>query len=167
MQILSMKAEYALLAMIYIALQEKSARDRRGNFITVEEISESTGIPLNFLSKIMIALNKGDLIRSSRGYKGGCALARPSDKITAYDIIEAVEGAMKLSRCASNPDACPATSSCPFFSMWIEAQDGLEGVLKKYTLHSLAICIKGLPEESNFFRSLRERFIDKRVKELA
>lgn len=162
MQLVSMKSEYALLAMVYLAIHEGSLPVKKKSTTTVEEISKACGIPMNFLSKIMIHLNRAGLVRSVRGYNGGCALSRASDSIAVFDIVEAVEGSVRINRCSVITDACDSSDCCPFYSMWIEAQESLENVLKKYMLHSLAVCIKDLPEEVRFFDSLKRKFADNR-----
>lgn len=158
MQILSMTSEYALLAMVYLALQEERIAIRKKSIPTVEEISKATGIPLNFLSKIILRLVKAGLVRSARGYHGGCMLALSSDKIDIHQIIEAVEGTVHLNHCTISPSYCSVSPFCPFYSMWLEAQNAIDAIFKKYTLHSIAVCIQGLEEEANFFASLRKRF---------
>ena len=87
MQVLSMTGEYALLAMVHLALNQGTSKSNRKTILTVEEISRATGIPMNFLSKIVISLGKADLVRSLRGRKGGCTLSRNSEKISALEVI--------------------------------------------------------------------------------
>ncbi|MBI3012005.1 MAG: Rrf2 family transcriptional regulator [Elusimicrobia bacterium] len=158
MPILSMTSEYALLAMIYIACKNDSKSGGRKAIVTVDQISKGTGIPSNFLSKIMNQLSKSNLIHSSRGCRGGYCLSRSSSEINAMEVIEAVEGEMKMTQCLVDRRSCPVVTICPYFSMWGEVQVAIQSVVKKYSLHSMAVCLRGLPEEEKYYAGLRQRF---------
>jgi Rrf2 family protein len=79
---------YALLAITYIA-QNKDKKT-----ILSQDISRDYDIPLEYLLKILQQLVKASLLHSKRGPSGGFSLARPPEKITVLQIIEAVEGPM-------------------------------------------------------------------------
>lgn len=156
MLISSMMNEYALLAMIYLAINENSKNSK--SVVSAEEISNHTGIPLNFLSKIMGDLAKGKLVCSSRGRRGGYFLAKTSSQVTVLDVMEAMEGDVKLNHCLKYEGSCSVSAHCPFYSMWIEAQNSLENIFNKYTLHSLAVCLTGPSQKKDFFLSLKTKF---------
>ncbi|OGR81491.1 MAG: hypothetical protein A3I11_07025 [Elusimicrobia bacterium RIFCSPLOWO2_02_FULL_39_32] len=156
MLINSMMNEYALLAMIYLAMNENPKNSRK--ILAVEEIAKNTGIPLNFLSKIMNDLSKAKLVCSSRGRRGGYFLAKSSSQITALNIMEAMKGQVKLNHCLEYEGSCSVSNACPFYSMWIEAQNCLENIFNKYTLHSLAVCLSGDSQKKDFLFSLKTKF---------
>lgn len=84
------RAEYASLAILELALR-KNARQ-----IQAKEIAERRSIPLKFLEQILIQLRNAGLVKSVRGAAGGYFLAKRADQITLRDVVEAVEGEMKL-----------------------------------------------------------------------
>ena len=82
---LSKKTEYAILAVKYMALNNKF------NCITAKEISNNYNIPYELLSKILQRLTKNKIIISYQGIKGGYSLARNANDITLKEVITAIE----------------------------------------------------------------------------
>jgi Rrf2 family protein len=64
------------------------------NIVLSHEISQEYDIPIEYLLKILQQLVKGNILRSKRGPRGGFRLARPANKITMLQIIEAADGPM-------------------------------------------------------------------------
>lgn len=82
----STKTEYGLRVLIELALLEPGAS------VPAKQIAASEHIPQRFLEQQVTALRKAGLVNSRRGSGGGCALARPPDRITVADAVEALEG---------------------------------------------------------------------------
>ncbi len=125
--------EYALRAMMYMA-----ARPDNGEKVQIQEIARAWDIPDNFLRKIIPQLSKAGLIYSQRGTGGGIALLKSSSKITALDIIEAVEGPFFLNKCLISEGFCEHDQLCAMHGLWMEAQEKLQQVLSSKTLAQLA-----------------------------
>jgi len=83
---LTRDGEYAVRAILFLASQPL------GKISLISEISKVQDIPKSYLAKIMQHLVKVGLVNSRRGAKGGFFLARPADRITLRQTIEAVEG---------------------------------------------------------------------------
>jgi len=79
---------YALLAACHIA------RHPDKKIVLSQDISRQYDIPLEYLLKILQQLVRGNILRSKRGPRGGFSLARPANKITMLQVIEAVDGPM-------------------------------------------------------------------------
>lgn len=158
MSIVSMSTEYALLSLCHLTLQQSAGKMTRKTGLTVSQISAATGMPSNFLSKILRQVARSGIIRSTRGCHGGYILARPAEKISVLEVLEAVEGPFTINQCSGKPENCGVSVCCPFYGMWIEAQENFRSVLGKYTLHSVAVFVQGLPEEERFNNLLRRRF---------
>jgi Rrf2 family protein len=56
------------------------------------QISQTTGIPIEYLRKVLQRLTRARLVDSERGRGGGFKLARDPSKITLLHIVEAIEG---------------------------------------------------------------------------
>ncbi len=82
----STRAWYGLMAMVELGLRERQGR------VQVREISESQGIPEEYLEQLMMPLKRAGLVRSQRGARGGYTLARPATEITMAEVLEALEG---------------------------------------------------------------------------
>ena len=64
------------------------------------EIASVTGIALPTVSKILKLLVNAKVLVSTRGAKGGYALARAPEKITIAAVISALEGPIALTECS-------------------------------------------------------------------
>jgi len=85
---ISRSTGYALLAAGYIA-QHKDKK-----IILSQDISKKYNIPLEYLLKILQQLVRANVLNSKRGPGGGFSLAKPPQRITILEIIEAVDGPM-------------------------------------------------------------------------
>lgn len=82
----STRAWYGLMAMVELGLRARHGR------VQVREISESQGIPEEYLEQLMLPLKRAGLVKSQRGIRGVYVLARPTHQITVREILEALEG---------------------------------------------------------------------------
>jgi Rrf2 family transcriptional regulator, cysteine metabolism repressor len=79
------KSRYAVLALAELA----RAGDRP---IPIAQVAERRGMPVQFLEQLFATLRRDGLLRSQRGVKGGYTLARPADRITVLDVVQALDG---------------------------------------------------------------------------
>jgi Rrf2 family cysteine metabolism transcriptional repressor len=82
---ISVKSEYALLALFDLALQPV------GEPVKIAEIARRQKIPQKFLELILSSLKQGGFVESRRGAEGGYRLARASDQITVGQVLRFVE----------------------------------------------------------------------------
>lgn len=109
-----------------------------GERASTQEIAERQSIPAPFLAKIVSQLSTSGLLETYRGAGGGVVLARPPSEINLLDVIEALDGPIRLNRCVIEPDNCPREDKCPVHAIWMEAQRDLTRVLTSVTFDSLA-----------------------------
>jgi Rrf2 family cysteine metabolism transcriptional repressor len=93
---ISVKGEYALLAIFDLAMQPP------GEPVKIADIARRQKIPQKFLELILASLKQGGFVESRRGAEGGYRLARAADQITVGDVIKFVEGRRASKRSASN-----------------------------------------------------------------
>jgi Rrf2 family protein len=79
---LSQTGYYALHSVIYSAEQKKS--------VTIKEISTQEQMSESLLRRIIAELEKAHIIKTMRGRNGGISLAKETNKITVYEILEAI-----------------------------------------------------------------------------
>ncbi|HEY6565568.1 MAG TPA: Rrf2 family transcriptional regulator [Pirellulaceae bacterium] len=84
---LSAKVEYACIAMLDLAVM-----DGIGRPVQQRRMAERHDIPAQFLVQILQQLRAAGLVTSTRGASGGYQLARPSEDITLWDVVTAVQG---------------------------------------------------------------------------
>ena len=83
---LSTKSEYAVKAMVRLALADGDAP------VQAREISEFAAIPAKFLEQVMHDLRQGGLVRSQRGKGGGYVLAVDPSAVSFADVIDVIDG---------------------------------------------------------------------------
>jgi Rrf2 family nitric oxide-sensitive transcriptional repressor len=93
----------ALHSMVLIALQDQE-------YINAKEIAAATGASEAHLAKVLQRLVKAGLLHSTRGPKGGFALAKPADELTLLDVYEVIEGQMHQEQCPTGRAICPFAS---------------------------------------------------------
>lgn len=130
---LSCKSEYAILALIELAVHYSS-----GEPLQIRQISAQQHIPDRYLEQLLATLRRGGLVRSQRGAKGGYTLAREPWKITLLDVVACLEG---LEAQPQEQDADAKTNKTlegtVIFEVWQEARQAANAVLQKYTLQDL------------------------------
>jgi FeS assembly SUF system regulator len=101
------------------------------------ELAERTGIGLPTVSKLLKELQRATLVRSTRGARGGYQLARPAHEISAAEIIDAVEGPVALTECASDHGRCDLESSCSVGHSWQQVSLAIRHSLQEVPLTAL------------------------------
>ncbi|HRR25986.1 MAG TPA: Rrf2 family transcriptional regulator [Acidobacteriota bacterium] len=64
--------------------------------VKARDIADRQGVPLKFLEQILRQLRAAGLVESSRGPEGGFSLARPPSQVSLRQVVEAVEGDLRL-----------------------------------------------------------------------
>lgn len=126
--ILPQTAEYALRAMAHLTVSEG------GKPIPACDLSEETGIPVHYLSKILRRLVSAKLLIAQKGPGGGFVLARAVGKIRFVDILEAVDYASDQHRCAFGWGECDPANKCPLHDSWKKLKDDFYSWANKTTL---------------------------------
>jgi Rrf2 family protein len=126
---LSRKSDYALRAVIYLS---RLSDDRFGR---VSEIAKAKDIPQAFLAQILPLLANHGLVKSQQGAHGGYALARSAETISFLDIIESVEGPLRLNKCVEGEhDDCTILDNCEMQHVWNRAQTQMVEFLRGVTM---------------------------------
>lgn len=124
-------ADYALRGMTYLARQEP------GKLSMIREISIEEGVPEKFMRKLFHILHTKGFIDSTRGRYGGVRLHADPEKVTMFDIVEAIDGPLTLNLCLEEPNLCDRIDLCPMYDIWSEAQASVDKVLKRHTLKDI------------------------------
>ena len=83
--------------------------------LILDSIGEKTGaatladvacITPKIALKVLRKLNAGGLVRSYKGVQGGYELTKPGDEIRVLDIIELIDGPVKISKCLECEHEC-------------------------------------------------------------
>jgi Rrf2 family protein len=129
---LTRAADYAVRVMIHMAGLPPGTRTSR------TELANAAGCPDQFLSKVLQDLTRAGLVVSHRGNTGGFELPTVRETASVLEVVEAVEGPLRLNVCLAHDHACERQQWCPAHTMWAKAQEALTGVLRSTTITELA-----------------------------
>lgn len=130
--IFSRQCEYALQAVLYLALQPE------GEMTSIKELTGRLKIPYHFLAKILQDLSRKGLLSSQKGPTGGFALAMPAKEITLFHIVEAVDGADFTRTCVLGFSECSGANPCAVHETWGGLRDSIYSMLVTKNVGQLA-----------------------------
>ena len=123
---ITLETDYAVRIVYCLACQQVR--------MDAKAISEATGVTLRFSLKILRKLVASGLVRSYKGTHGGYELARPSEEMTLYDVLETVEGPYAFSRCIAPDFECTRKSSdcipCKFQKIYCDISKTVQAQLR-------------------------------------
>lgn len=91
------------------------------------------------VSKLLKQLQRAGLVESTRGLRGGYRLARPAAQISAAAILDALEGPLALTECATGEHSrCDLQASCGVGSSWQRINQAIRQSLEEISLAELA-----------------------------
>lgn len=122
---LTKKADYALMAMKHLAEQpNESSR-------SAKDVADAFGIPPEALAKIMQRLAKAGLLHSQHGINGGYTLARQAHTISAFEVIQAIDGPLFITSCVTVRGECDQSDRCNIREPLQKVNESIEAVLKR------------------------------------
>lgn len=131
MDILRRNTDYMLRAMVNLA------RNYGNGAVSTRAIAEEEDISYQLACKLLQNLQKREFVGSSMGPKGGFILSKAPSEINILELIEAVQGPLKLNRCLLDVKACKRQRSCAVRAKLGELQKLMEKYLRAVTLDDL------------------------------
>jgi Rrf2 family protein len=131
----SARAEYACLAVLDLAMSYGSPEPVR-----IRRIADSHGIPHGFLVQILQQLKGAGYVSSTRGSAGGYQLARPPDRISLGDVLNAIDGPRHVDYDLASPEVTPALRALR--SVWQQATEQVQRMLVDVTFADLVECAR-------------------------
>ncbi len=105
---LTKKADYSLIALKHFAFRQRET----GGPVSAKEVADDCGIPLPVLSKLLQKLGKTGFLVSEYGTNGGYRLARDPHRISALEVIRAIDGPIVLANCFTEHAFCGHSARC-------------------------------------------------------
>ncbi len=115
--------------------------------INATDIAEITGSSKHHTSKVLQRLVKQGLLGSTRGPSGGFYLKQPAKEIQLIQILEALEGEIKINDCPVDNKVCPF-GSCIMGSICCDIGETMLKYLKEHTLQYI---VDNIPEGHKLF----------------
>ena len=140
-------ADYALVVMQYIADHPEE------RLHTARSVAAATHLPVPTVVKVLGKLLESGLLASHRGIKGGYSPARSSVQISVAEIIEAIEGPMGFTECATVPGRCDLEGRCRIQANTLIISQMMEQTLKSISLADLTT-LRSIAARTRSHRSL-------------
>lgn len=128
---LSKKTDYAL-----IALKDLAARPL-GASSSAREIAARYRIPVELMAKVLQRLARRGLLASHHGKRGGYHLARPAGLISVADVIQALDGPVKVTACSDIDESCDQYSTCNVRDPLWRLKNRIVRTLAEFTIDEL------------------------------
>jgi Rrf2 family protein len=122
---LTKKADYALMAMKHLAEHGSSGSH------SAKDVAAAFGIPPEALAKILQRLAKAGLLHSQHGMNGGYTLARAAHTISAFEVIQAIDGPLFITSCVTVRGECDQSDRCNIREPLRKVNDSIEAVLRR------------------------------------
>jgi Rrf2 family transcriptional regulator, iron-sulfur cluster assembly transcription factor len=130
---LSTTAQYALRALSHLAA---AAPDEQ---IRGRELAARSGVPANYLSKLLLTLGNAGLIEANRGTGGGYRLARKPHTVSLAEVVELIDGGVAQPQCLLGLQAvCSDATPCCAHQSWRGAKQAYQDFLHRTTLADIA-----------------------------
>ena len=106
----------------------------------VRDLAAETGIHQPTVSKILKRLARHGIVESQRGARGGYRLADRPEALAIVDVIEAIEGPIAVTECASEETAgaCEYEGRCEVQANWQRINAAVSDALSGITLADMA-----------------------------
>ncbi len=127
-------AEYGVICALHLARRAAEGP------VTGRELAELERLPVDYVEQILLRLRRAGLVRSTRGARGGYALARDPEQISIRDVIEASETTTFDLHCVSHPvgeERCSSSQTCSIRPVWMLLQRKIDDVLAGVRLSDL------------------------------
>ncbi len=126
----STPCSYAIRAVSYLAVHSS------GKLTSKQEIARSESIPPAFLSKLLLSLCRGQILRSRKGLLGGYELALPPERISLMDIVRTVDGE-PFEKCILENHPRSEAHPCRLHPTWLPVRTSLLKYLEGTTVADL------------------------------
>ena len=123
---ISSKAHYGMQAVYLLA-------EANGKAVSAKELEREIGVSCKYLERIMRTLTGAGVVGAVRGTQGGYYLAKPSNQITAGDVVRALEDDLEIISCVKNGTCVKCSSS----AVWRKLYDGINEVLNSIKISDM------------------------------
>jgi Rrf2 family protein len=127
-------AEYGVICALHLARRTDEGP------VTGRDVAAKEKLPGDYVEQILLRLRRAGIVQSTRGAKGGYALARPAADITVREIIAAAELVTFDLHCETHPldsERCAQACDCSIRPVWVMLQKRIDEVLDSVRLADL------------------------------
>jgi Rrf2 family protein len=129
---LTKKADYGLIAMRHLAQHTDLGA------CSAKDLAAMYSMPQEALAKILQRLTKAGLLVSQYGTNGGYTLARDPRRISAFEVIRAIDGPLFITSCSVAEGDCDQSDRCTVREPLRKVGRSIEAVLNRMTIWEMA-----------------------------
>lgn len=113
---------------------------RQHGMVRGEELAAATGVPANYLVKILNQLRKAGLVESRKGWGGGFRLRPDAVERPIRDVLAVLDGIDALERrdCAFGLPRCNEAKPCPLHAKWDAVRTAFRTMVDETRIADLA-----------------------------
>lgn len=126
------KTRYGLRVLLELATNS----DEKHNILQ-KDIAKEQGISEKYLDKVILGLKKGNLIKNISKKRSGYMLAKPTDKITLFDIYNIFNPNNKIVDCLDHSMGCERKRECIPMQVWTELGNVIDNYMKSISIESI------------------------------
>ena len=123
---LNRSTDYAIQMLVYLAKARKT--------VSSSKLAAAIGVSHRYLLQISAKLRAAGFIRAAHGSSGGLNLDKAPEKISLYDIILSMEGAVRTGEICGTPTDVMAQEILALGEEYRKMEKMLEKALKGITL---------------------------------
>jgi Rrf2 family transcriptional regulator, cysteine metabolism repressor len=128
----STKGRYGLRAMVDLAVYGS------GEHVSLYSIAERQSISPSYLEQVFSILRKSGLVQSVKGAQGGYKLMRDPAKITAKEVLAALEGELAIVDGSDSDVGQDLIKKAINELVWNRLNDNLNRIFESVTLEDMA-----------------------------
>ncbi len=127
---ISTKGRYGLRAIINLAGKKRVP-------VLLKDIAKEENLSEKYLEAIFALLKKANIVKATRGQKGGYSLARKPESITIIEILEALEGSLLIVDYSTAKNVL-------IRDLWVGLNDEIRDYLKSKKLSNFIVSNEGM-----------------------
>jgi Rrf2 family protein len=131
MDVLRRNTDYGLRMMVNLA------GHFNGQLLSARRLANDGRFSYQLACKLLQRLHKAELIKSVMGPKGGFALNKKPSEITLMNIVNVLQGGVRLNKCLTGGEGCEFEPDCEVSTRLACLQLYIEGYLGGITLEEM------------------------------
>jgi len=128
---LTKKADYGLIALRHLASVP-------GATSSTKDIADTYHLPVPLLAKVLQKLTRAGILSSVAGTNGGYKLSRDPQRISALEVVRAIDGPVILTHCFTEHGVCDQSENCTVREPLRRVHEAILELLNRFTITELA-----------------------------
>lgn len=125
--------QYALRALVVMSSLP------HGDVILGRDLSAKSGVPANYLSKILLDLKRAGIVSAVRGTGGGYRMSRAADEVKLVEVVSLFDPPRANPGCLlASQGECSDNNPCAAHERWCQVRATYESFLESTTVAEFA-----------------------------